>query len=201
MSDSTTAECLVLRWLLVAAALFTLAACGTQTGTGEQGLPPSSALVMSEKPLPDVFFGCWEGTIERFDSVTPLSFAGRFIGESLRTTYQFCYRPIEGGGRLDLTKLEVQGKKATITRFDNHFTAVDTERLKAHLKNHVVAESVVYVMWLFPLSAQQDIFAEQDIELKSHDVVAMRGKQLLRVNGADVAEMSFHGDFNRVSGS
>lgn len=186
---------------LAALALLAASACGTQVGVGDQGLPTSSAVVVPDRPLPDVFFGCWEGTLERFDSVTPLSFAGRFVGESIRTTYQFCYRPIEGGGRLDLTKVEIEGKQATITRFDNHVTAVDSERLSGHLKNHAVMESVVYVMWLFPVSAQQDIFAEQDIELKNPNVVAMRGKQLVRVNGQDIAEMTFHADFHKVAGS
>jgi hypothetical protein len=184
---------------LLILALFEAAACGTQAGVGERPLPVSSALVIAEKPLPEAAFGCWEGTIERFDSVTPLSFAGHFLGESIRTTYQLCYRRIEGGGRLDLTKVEIEGKKATITHFDNHVTAVDGERLTGHLRNHAVLESVVYFMWLFPISAQQDIFADEDIEVKSKDVVAMRGKQLVRVNGTDVAEMTFHTDFHRVA--
>ncbi len=186
---------------LVALALLAAAACGTQVGVSEQGVPPSTAVVIPETTLPGVFFGCWEGTLEGFDSVTPLSFAGHFVGKSLRTTYQFCYRPIEGGGRLDLTKVEIEGKQATVTRFDNHVTAVDTERLTGHLKNHTVAESVVYVMWLFPVSAQQEIFAEEDIELKNPNVVAMRGKQLVRLNGNDLAEMTFHADFQRVPGT
>jgi hypothetical protein len=191
-------DCVTL--VLATLALATIAGCGAQVGLGEQTLPQSSTVLIPEKPLPNALFGCWEGTIERFDSVTPLSFAGHFIGEGIRTTYQMCYRPIEGGGRLDLTKVEIEGKKATITRFDNHVTAVDYERQSAHLRNHAVMESVVYVMWLFPVRAQQDIFADEDVQLKSHDVLAVSGKQLVRVNGVDVAEMTFHADFHRVSG-
>lgn len=202
MRASVQQKYLVVKAAMLVLAVLACSACATSMqATGEQKLPPSSALITPERPLPDLFFGCWEGTLQGFDSVTPLSFAGKFVSGSLRTTYQFCYRRVEGGGRLDLVKVEIQGKQGTVTRFDNHVTALDTERLTAHLKNHAVIESVTYVMWVFPLSTQQDIFAEQDIELKNNDVIAMRGKQLVRLNGSDIAEMTFHADFNRVVGT
>jgi hypothetical protein len=192
------------RWFVFAtavAATVTFIACGTQTGTGEQALPASTATISREYQLPAAFNGCWEGTIEGFDSVTPLSFAGRFVSEGLRTTYQLCYRPHEGGGgELTLTKLEIEGHKATVTRFDNRVTKVDLENQTGHLRNHVVLESVAYVFWLFPVTAHQEIFADEDIKVISPDALSMRGSERIRVGDQDIAEVTFHGDFHRVPG-
>jgi hypothetical protein len=112
-----------------------------------------------------------------------------------------CYRPNEGGGgQLTLAKLEIEGNQATVTRFDNRVTRVDIEKLTGHLRNHVVLESVAYVFWLFPITAHQEIFADEDITMVNPNLIAMRGHQRIRVSDQDIAEVTFHGDFHRVQG-
>ena len=179
-----------------------MAGCGSSLqGVGEQGVPRSTALATGDYVIPEAFFGCWEGTLERFDSVAPLSFAGHFISGAMHTTYQFCFRRRpDGSGQLDLTKVEIEGKQGTITRFDNHITAVDTKRLMAGLRNHTVMESVAYLFWIYRLHMQQEIVADEVLTMKNRDVIFVEGKQLVRVNGADVAIITFHTDFHRVDG-
>jgi hypothetical protein len=43
---------------------------------------------------------------------------------------------------------------------------------------------VVSVLWLFPSRIQQDIFAEEDVEMKTADLIFMQAKQLVQVNGS-----------------
>ncbi len=176
--------------------------CGSVQGVGEQKVPQSTALVTGDYVIPEAFFGCWEGTLERFDSVTPLSFAGHFVSEAMHTTYQFCFRRRpDGTGRLDLTKVEIEGKQATITTFVNHVTGVDTGRLRARLRNHTVAESVGYLFWIFPMHAQQEIEADEVLTMKNRDLIFVEGQELIRVNGGDIAIVTFHTDFHRVEGA
>ncbi len=151
--------------------------------------------------LPKAFDGCWEGTIEGFDSVTPLSFSGHFVSKGMKVTYQLCYRRTPNGGHLDLTKIEIEGKPATVTRFDNYVTAVNEKQLTGHLKNHVVLEQKAYVFWIIPVSVQQEIFADEDLTLTREDLIAMRGDQLVKLNGSDIARMTFHADFHKVPGA
>ncbi len=192
----------VLKAIFAAIALFAGTACVSYHETGEQIQPESSAYVSPDVAIPEVFFGCWEGTINGFDSVTPLSFAGHFITGSMKTVYQFCLRPVEGGGAvMQLTKLEIEGHQATVKRFDNHITATYPERPGAHLRNHLLIESTAYLFYILPVKSEQDIFAEEDIVMTPQGVIAMQGKQLARMNGQDIAEITFHGDFYRVAGS
>ncbi len=179
------------------------AACVTSYHeTGEQQKVESSAYVSKDIAIPQGFFGCWEGTINGFDSVTPLSFDGHFIKGSMQTVYQFCLRRAEEGGAvMQLTKLEIEGRQATVKRFDNHITATYPERPGAHLRNYLVIASTVHLFWLFPVTLEQEIFAEEDIVLTPQDVIAMQGKQLARMGGQDIAEMTFHSDFHRVAES
>jgi hypothetical protein len=86
-----------------------------------------------------------------------------------------------------------------VTRFDNRVTKVDLENRTAHLRNHVTLESVAYVFWLFPVSAHQEIFADEDIKAVSPALISMKGSERIRVGDQDIAEVTFHGDFHRVS--
>jgi hypothetical protein len=192
-----------LEFVFAAIALAVCSACATgYHETAEQVLPESTAAVSPDVYIPKAFFGCWEGGINGFDTVTPLSFSGHFVSGAMQTTYQFCLRRTsEGGAVMQLTRLEIAGQQATVKRFDSHITSTNPQGPGAHLRNHVVVESTANLFWLFPVSAQQDIFADEDIVLTPQDVIAMQGKQLVRMNGADIAEMTFHGDFHRVAGS
>lgn len=185
--------------IAAAFAVIAFAGCGTMTGIGEEVPLSSSTHVSGEYDLPAAAYGCWEGTIEGFDSITPLNWVGHLISRGMKTTYQMCYRHVQtGGGALTLNKVEIAGKEGTIVSFENHVTAVDAKRGTFHLRNHGVLEQVGYILWLFPVRAQQDIYAEQDIGMKNKDLVAMTGEQLVRLNGRDIARMTYHADFHRV---
>lgn len=185
--------------IAAAFAVITFAGCGTMTGTGEEVPLSSSTRVSEEYDLPAVVYGCWEGTIEGFDTITPLNWMGHLISRGGKITWQMCYRHVQtGGGALTLNKVEIAGKEGTIVSFENHVTAVDAKRLTFHLRNHGVVEQVGYILWLFPVRGQQDIYAEEDIAMKNKDLFAMTGEQLLRLNGQDIARMTYHADFHRV---
>jgi hypothetical protein len=66
------------------------------------------------------------------------------------------------------------------------------------MQNHAVADSKVMLLWIFPMHVTQEIYAEEDLELKSPDLILIRGRQLLVMSGNVIAEMTFHADFHRV---
>jgi hypothetical protein len=175
--------------------------CASTGPAPEEAMRKSAPAVVAADHLamPADFLGCWEGTIDGFDSIQPLSFSGHFVSKALRVVYKFCYRPESNGAyRLDLTKAEIDGKEATITYFENQVTSADVEHRTGHLRNHAIVVQKAYVFLIFPVRVQQDVFAEEDIVLKSHDVIGMTGEQLVQVNGSDIAKITFHADFNRV---
>ena len=192
----------IIRLLAVLLSMTVTTGCGSSMqGVGKQEVPRSSAVADGDYVIPEAFFGCWEGSLERFDSVTPLSLVGHLISESdaAHTTYQFCFRRLPGGtGRLDLTKVELAGNPATITAFHNQITALDSKRLMIRLHNHTVSESVGYLFWIIPIHAQQELDADEAVTMKSRDLLFVEGQQLLQIDGNDVAIINFHTDFHRV---
>jgi hypothetical protein len=152
-----------------------------------------------ELVMPDLV-GCWEGTLERFDTIEPLTFAAKVaLSLPLSTTYQFCYRPVGNRRyRLDLTKLQIGDSETRVVEFENRVTAVDLARATAQLRNHIALEQTIYVFFIFPVIVRQDIYAQQDVRLKGRDVLEVHGRQLVQANGTDLARMTFHSDFKRV---
>jgi hypothetical protein len=148
--------------------------------------------------LPASFYGCWEGTIDGPDSVTPLNWTGKQLrGEPI--TYQLCYRHRpEGGGDLVLTKFELGSSNLTVVAFDNHVIAVDERLRTSRLRNHALVEQGHDLLWVFPFYAREDIYADENIAMKSDNLIAMSGKELIQVNGTDTAIVTFHGNFHRV---
>ncbi|HYL57534.1 MAG TPA: hypothetical protein VEU51_01585 [Candidatus Acidoferrales bacterium] len=189
----------VAKAIAVVLAIIAGAGCGTMTGTGEERELVSSTPISADYDLPTVMYGCWQGSIDGFDSITPISWVGNLVSKAMKTTYTMCYRRRpQGGGVLSLANVEVGGKQATVVSFENHVTAVNVERRTGHLRNHVVFEQVGHLFFVIPISAQQDIYAEEDVVMQSEDLLAMTGQQLVRLNGKDIATMTFHGDFHRV---
>lgn len=70
----------------------------------------------------------------------------------------------------------------------------------ARLRNHTVAESVSHLLWIFPMHIQQEVIADELLTMKNRDLIFVEGQELVRVNGADIATMTFHTDFHRVDG-
>src|SRR5260370_1566599 len=119
----------------------------------------------------------------------------------MRITYQRGDQPNPlGGAERDRTKFESNGKEGTVTHLDNRATAVDYKRHTASLENHATVVSVGYLFWVIPVPEQQEIFAHEDLALKTNDIVFVQGKQRVQLNGEDIAEMTFHADFHRVPG-
>jgi hypothetical protein len=182
----------------VVLAMFLCTSCSAPASSPEVSALTSSTPISAEYDLPASLYGCWEGSVDQFDSVTPLNWMGNYI-KSVRTTYQMCYRRRPaGGGDLVLNKVELSGQEVKIVSFDNRVTAVDSGRRAGHLRNHAVFDQLGYLLWVFPVHAQHDIYAEEDIAMKNDNLIAMSGKQLIRVNGTDIAIVTFHSDFHRV---
>jgi hypothetical protein len=195
--------CLTIGVLLVVLAATLLTNCAYQRASAPQ-IPPESTVILGPEPkIPKEFFGCWEGTLTEFD--TAKSYMWTMSDESLRaaaaqTTYQFCFNPRpDGTGQLDLKKVEVQGHEILITRFDNRVTMVDPEQYRGSIRNHVTGEAIVRLLWLFPLHIQNEIYADEDLQMKSPNVILVRGRQLVVMGGSVIGEMTFHTDFHRVA--
>jgi hypothetical protein len=89
--------------------------------------------------------------------------------------------------------------QSKVISFDNRFTALDLKNNTARLQNRVVVEITQNFLWLIPMSAKEDILADEEIAVKDPDLIAMKGSQVLMLNGQNFASMSFHGDFRRVT--
>jgi len=182
-----------------AAALF-VSSCSIQSLPGPQYIPQSTAKLGPVPEIPEAWYGCWRGTIDNFDTVTPLSPAiSASQIKAQKQTLEFCFtmKP-DGTSQMDLTDLEVAGHKAKITHFDNRFTSIGPTVDRASLRNHVTAESVINILWIFPMHMQQDVYADEDIQMISHDVVMVKGKQVVVMGTNMIASMTFHTNFYRV---
>ena len=172
--------------------------CSTTAPNPEAVALKPNILDSIDYELPASFYGCWEGTIDRPDSITPLDSSGNHL-RAESTSYQLCYRRRpEGGGDLVLTRFEAGGHSLSFVGFDNHVIAVDPGRHTARLRNHVLLEQGINLLWLFPFYGHEDIYADEDITMKNDNLIAMSGKELVQVNGTDTALGTFHADFHRV---
>lgn len=185
--------------LLVAVlAMLMYSGCSTTAPNPEADALKPNILDSIDYDLPAAFYGCWEGTIDSADSVTPLNWTGNHARVE-RNTYQLCYRRrAASGGELMLTKFKSSGDNLDVVSFDNHVTAVDEGRRTARLRNHVLVEQGINLLWVFPFYGREDIYADEDIAMKSDNLIAMSGKELIQVNGTDAAIVTFHADFHRV---
>jgi hypothetical protein len=185
------------------AVMMVFAACSVTQLPGPKYVPQSTTIVGTEPRIPSEWFGCWRGTVEEFDSVTPISPSVNASDiKALSTTYDFCFsKRSDGTGKLDLTDVEIGRHKATVTHFDNHIASTGPDLHHASLHNHTTVESVVYVLWIFPIHMTDDIYAEEDLQMLSPDVIYVKGKELLVMGGNMVASTTFHTNFYRVGGS
>jgi hypothetical protein len=179
-------------------AMLSCARCSTTAPNPEADALRQSTLDSIDYELPASFYGCWEGTIDSFDSITPLNWTGNHL-YSERATYELCYRHRPaGGGELVLTRFEYGGNNLNVLTFDNHVTAVDQKHDTGRLRNHALVEQVNYLLWVLPTYTREDIYADENIALKSDNLIVMSGKELVQLNGTDAAIVTFHADFHRV---
>jgi hypothetical protein len=181
-----------------ALAVLVYTGCSTTAPNPDADALKPNTLDSIDYDLPASFYGCWEGTIDGPDSVTPLNWTGKQLrGEPI--TYQLCYRHRpEDGGDLVLTKFELGSSNLTVVAFDNHVIAVDERLRTSRLRNHALVEQGHDLLWVFPFYAREDIYADENIAMKSDNLIAMSGKELIQVNGTDTAIVTFHGNFHRV---
>jgi hypothetical protein len=188
--------------LLVALAGLLVVECSVERVNAPQVPPESTVMVGPEARVPKEFVGCWEGTVDAFDTAKSYTLlSDDYIRTSAaHTTYEFCFssRP-SGTGQLELKKVQVRGNELRISHFDNRVTAFDPERYRGKMRNHGIVEATVWLLWIIPMHVQQEVYAEEEFQMKSRDVVFVQGKQLLVIHGAVSAEMTFHTDFHRVS--
>jgi hypothetical protein len=182
-------------------AAFLLVRCTIQKIEGPLYVPQPVTEVPPNVEVPEEFFGCWRGTLTGYD--TARSFSPAISDSSLkgvRTTYQFCYdkRP-DGGGTLELTGVEIEGREAKITHFENHPTSVDVRNKRATMRSRVTMESTFWVL-IIPVHIAQDIYVQEALQLTSRDVIAVQATQWIVVGGNLIGEMTFHADFHRVPG-
>ncbi|HXR26073.1 MAG TPA: hypothetical protein VN742_11970 [Candidatus Binataceae bacterium] len=148
--------------------------------------------------LPSRFVGCWEGTINGFDSLTSIGFLSSFA-RGTHVTYRFCYIPNQDGKtyRLELRKLVIDEKEMAATSFENQVIWVDDPHGSGYLRNHV---TVIQTSWLLfiPLRVREDYFAEEIVVLDNQDLLTMHGAELVKLEDKDYLRATFHADFNRV---
>ena len=161
------------------------------------GTPPDTA---QSVVLPSPFVGCWEGTIEEFDSLIPIGFLSSLV-KGTHVTYRFCYLPNPDGAsyRLELRKLVIAEKELTPTSFENQVVWKDDRKGMGYLRNHLVVIQHSWFLFI-PMSVQTEYYAEEIVTLDNDpNLLKMRGAELMKLSGADYARIGFHADFRRVS--
>lgn len=147
--------------------------------------------------LPPDFIGCWKGTIEG-DEFTPAT-PGNTISKD-PTTYELCYRPeAEGIYRLDLLTLVIGETAIRPESFESQVLSADSQTGAAELSSHLVLTQTKYILWTVPVRFRVDVAAVEDCSFRNHDVIFMRGTQLISVNGNKYGKQTFHADFRRVT--
>jgi hypothetical protein len=159
------------------------------------GQLPEPALSMT---LPSPFVGCWEGTIDGWDSLTPIGFLSSLF-QPTQITYRFCYLPNADGRsyRFELGKVAIAAKELKQTAFENQVVWIDDRHGTGYLRNHL---TVIQTSWLLfiPIRVRQDAYTEEIVVLADQNLVRMRGADLVQLNGADYLRQTFHADFQRV---
>jgi len=180
--------------------IFLVAACTVGQIEGPKYVPEAKTLFGPEPRIPNVFVGCWKGTVDSFDKVTSFSPSVSVSSiKALSTTYEFCFsKNPDGTAKLELTDVEIGGNKGRVLSFENRMTSIDSEFYRASMRNHATVESVVYFLWVIPIHMTQDVYAEEDLQMTSPDLVQIKGRQLVVIGGNMVAEMTFHAEFHRV---
>ena len=146
--------------------------------------------------LPSDFVGCWQGTIHGDD------FKPAIPGNTMSkdpTTYELCYGPVsEGTYRLNLLKLVIGMAVVRPDRFDSQVISADNQAGTAKIRNHLILTQTRYILWTVPVRFHVEVDAVEDCRLVSHDVILMRGTQLIAVNEKMYGEQTFHADFRRM---
>jgi hypothetical protein len=146
--------------------------------------------------LPPDFVGCWKGTIQGED------FKPAIPGNTMSqdpTTYELCYGPVpQGTYRLNLMKLVIGMAVVRPDRFESQVLSADDQAGTAKIRNHLILTQTKYILWAVPVRFRVEVDAVEECRLVSHDVILMRGTQLIAVDEKMYGEQTFHADFRRM---
>ena len=156
-----------------------------------------------EIPLPEVFRGCWSGSVPRIDSIQPLSpQTGRLIW--LTKTYTLCYKQAGYNGRWQLTfaegtvadRREISGQRQLIKV--KSVTSADHAELTAYL--HFRTNGFVGFGG-FARPSTLDELAHLHCEvLPEKNVMAVSAAVFVESDGAPYANVTWHTNFFRNDG-
>lgn len=181
--------------LVVALSATVLASAGAQDSP--QGLSRQRSRDATWTRLPADFVGCWRGTIQGED------FKPAIPGNTMSqdpATYELCYGPVpQGTYRLNLMKLVIGMAVVRPDRFESQVLSADDQAGTAKIRNHLILTQTRYILWTVPVRFHVEVDAVEDCRLVSHDVILMRGTQLIVVNEKMYGKQTFHADFRRVS--
>jgi hypothetical protein len=83
-------------------------------------------------------------------------------------------------------------------RFESQVLSADDQAGTAKIRNHLILTQTKYILWAVPARFQVEVDAVEDCRLVSHDVILMRGTQLIAVDEKMYGEQTFHADFRRM---
>ena len=156
-----------------------------------------------EIPLPEVFRGCWSGSVPRIDSMQPLSpKVGRLIW--LTKTYTLCYKQAGYNGKWQLTFAEsavADRSEASDQRQSIRVKSVsgrDHAKLSAYL--HFRTHGFVGFGGMARPSTLDEL-AHLDCHVHPDDnVMAVNAAVFVETNGEPYAEVTWHTNFFRTGG-
>jgi hypothetical protein len=173
------------------------------------GALPAPPQPLTNPEIPSPFIGCWEGTVERWDSAignfqnVTISRPGRIV---------FCYRP----NRIDVPVAELEAEFAappwlkdifTHVGFRLAFVEVDhndiINRIYAITPTQIYARTYVPLKiigiwrWLLPIARHQVMVDEELAQKKDLDHLSVQARQEIEVDGLP-AVRTWHADFHRT---
>jgi hypothetical protein len=173
------------------------------------GALPSPPPPVTNPEIPSSFIGCWEGTIERWDSAVgnfqdvTISRPGRIV---------FCYR----ANHIDVPVAELEAgfdapswfkDIAAHVGFSFAFVKVDQNDIfnriyaitptQIHARTFVPLKIVGIWRWLLPISRRQVLVDEELAQKKDLDHLSIRARQEIEVDGLP-AVRTWHADFRRT---
>lgn len=171
-------------------------------------LPPPPPPVTNPL-IPSPFIGCWEGTVERYDSAdgnfqdVTISRPGRIV---------FCYRR----NHIDVPVAELEAgfaapsfvkEIATHLGFGLAFVQVDNNDIfnriyaitptQIHARTFVPLKIIGGWRWLLPIARRQVLVDEELAQKKDLDHLSIQARQEIEVDGLP-AVRTWHADFRRT---
>jgi hypothetical protein len=162
---------------------------------------PGSQGGTREIPLPEVFRGCWRGSVPRVDSIEPLDpAAGRTIW--LTKSYTLCYKQAGYGGKWILTF--AQGEVADRRQVRDQRQAISVKSVEGQDRAELTAYLQFRAPTLTMFGAPTGIVNEQDelshlhcYVMPDQQVMEVRATVFVETNGRPSVSIVWHTRFFR----